>query len=137
MKSLILVLGLVAILSFEGAFAYSGDLTFYYEWRGGYGSCGLERSRYDEFYVSALSRKWMNLLPNPNNHPLCAADKCIQLWGRRGSVVVKISDTCEGCKGDDVDVADSVFPLLDDPNLGRVPVTWEFVNCHTNPPGRR
>jgi len=118
----------------------SGDVTFYYEWNGGYGSCGLERSRYDRYYVAALSRKYMNLPPgqtNPNNHPMCAADKCLRIYGARGSVVLKISDTCEGCRDDDVDVADSVFPLLDDPNRGRVRMNWEFVNCHSNPPGPR
>ena len=117
-----------------------GDVTFYYEWNGGYGSCGLERSRYDKFYVAALSRKYMNLPPgmtNPNNHPMCGESHCLQIRGARGTVVVKVSDTCEGCKNDDVDIADSVFPLLDDPNRGRVSMEWSFVDCRTNPPGRK
>lgn len=68
-------------------------------------------------------------MTNPNNHPLCAADKCIEVHGERGSVKLKISDTCEGCANNDVDVADQIFPLLDDPVKGRVRVTWRFVSC--------
>lgn len=123
-----------------GALGLTGDLTYYTEWRGGYGSCGLDRARSDQFYVAALSRKYMNLPPgmtNPNNHPICNADRCLEITGRRGRVVLKISDTCEGCKNDDVDVADTVFPMLEDPNLGRVKVSWRFVNCFSNPPGRK
>jgi expansin (peptidoglycan-binding protein) len=107
-------------------------MTYYHEWRGNYGSCGLERSKWDQFYVAALSRERMALPPgmtNPNNHPLCAANRCIRVNGVRGSVILKISDTCWGCAYDDVDVADSVFPMLDDPNKGRVKVSWEFTSC--------
>lgn len=109
--------------------AFTGDLTYYTEWNGNYGSCGLERSKYDPYYVAALSRERMSGVSNPNNHPLCQPDKCIKINGARGSVVVKISDTCWGCQRDDVDVADSVFPLLDDPWKGRVKVTWDFCDC--------
>lgn len=107
-------------------------MTYYYEWRGNYGSCGLDRSRYDDRYVAALSRYHMQLpsgITNPNNHPLCAPQHCIRVSGAKGSVTLKISDTCWGCARDDVDVADTVFPLIDDPWKGRVKVNWEFVNC--------
>lgn len=137
-KSFIALIVLITLL--EEAKGLSGDLTYYHEWRGNYGSCGLDRSMHDQFYVAALSRKYMNLPPgqtNPNNHPMCGDSHCLQIWGARGSVVLKVSDTCEGCRDDDVDVADSVFPMLDDPNKGRVRVNWEFVDCHSNPPGPR
>lgn len=86
----------------------------------------------DPYYVLALSKFFMKLPPhvtNPNKHPLCARDRCAQINGKRGSVVLKISDTCDACKAYDVDVADSIFPLLDDPEKGRVKVTWKFVSC--------
>ncbi|KAG5669872.1 hypothetical protein PVAND_000163 [Polypedilum vanderplanki] len=120
-------LALFTILSIVNA--YSGDLTYYTSWRGNFGSCGLERSKWDAFYVAALSRARMSGSANPNKHPLCAANKCIKINGARGSVVVKISDTCGACKYDDVDIADTVFPLLDDPKKGRVKVTWDFTDC--------
>jgi hypothetical protein len=97
---------------------YKGDITYYYEWRGNYGSCALNASKSDPFHVAALSRHWMQLpknITNPNNHPLCGNDFCIKVNGKRGSVVLKVSDTCYGCKQHDVDVADKIFPLLDDP----------------------
>jgi hypothetical protein len=113
----------------SSAHAFYGDMTYYTEWRGNYGSCGLERSKYDEFYVAALSYARMSGSPNPNNHPLCAPDKCIRITGARGAVVVKISDTCMSCQYDDIDIADTVFPLLDDPFKGRVKVNWQFSDC--------
>lgn len=67
---------------------------------------------------------------NPNKHPLCKPDKCIEIRGSRGTVQLKISDTCAGCKNYDVDVADEVFPRLEDPAKGRVKVTWRFINCN-------
>jgi hypothetical protein len=66
---------------------------------------------------------------NPNKHPYCAADRCAKIKARKGSVVLKISDTCWACKDYDVDVADDIFPLLDDPAKGRVKASWEFVKC--------
>lgn len=118
--------------------ALKGDLTYYYEWRGNFGSCGLQVSRRNKFYVAALSRFYMKLplnVTNPNNHPLCTENYCIKVKGQRGAVVLKVSDTCGGCKAYDVDVAHSVFPLLDDPLKGRVKVTWDWVDCRRNKPG--
>ncbi|CRK90409.1 CLUMA_CG004180, isoform A [Clunio marinus] len=117
---------------------YVGDATFYTEWRGGYGSCGLDRALYDPFYVCALSRHFMALPPgmtNPNNHPKCDPQWCVEVKGIRGTIVVKVSDTCWGCQAYDVDVADAVYHYLDDPNKGRVRMNWRFVDCRTNPPG--
>lgn len=68
-------------------------------------------------------------ITNPNKNPICNANRCIRVNGRRGSVILKISDTCDACKYNDVDVADTVFPLLDDPAKGRVKMTWEFTDC--------
>lgn len=72
---------------------------------------------------------------NPNRHPLCEEENCVKVYGPRGSVVLKVSDTCLSCRPHDIDVADSVFPLLDDPKKGRVKMTWRFVDCRSNPPG--
>ncbi|CAH1728386.1 unnamed protein product [Chironomus riparius] len=120
----------LAFVAFANAFY--GDLTYYTEWNSNYGSCGLERSKTDRFYVAALSRARMALpasITNPNKHPLCAWNRCIKVTGKRGSVVLKISDTCWACGYNDVDVADTVFPFLDDPVKGRVKINWEFTDC--------
>lgn len=67
---------------------------------------------------------------------MCSEPYCIKVSGKRGSVVLKVSDTCPSCKAHDVDVADRIFPLLDDPKRGRVPMNWKFVDCRKNPPGK-
>lgn len=118
---------------------HKGDVTFHYEWRGNYGSCALKQSRKDPFYVAALSRFFMKLprnTTNPNKHPLCADPYCIKVNGKRGSVVLKVSDTCHSCKAHDVDVADNIFLMLEDPKKGRVKMTWQWVDCRKTPPGK-
>lgn len=119
---------------------YEGDVTFHYEWRRSFGSCALSDSKKDPFFVAAMSRFFMELpsnITNPKNHPLCMPHHCIKVNGKRGSVILKVSDTCAGCKAHDVDVAHKVFPLLDDPNRGRVKMTWNLVDCRENPPGKQ
>jgi hypothetical protein len=135
MKTLQIVVSVFLLISsIEGK---SGDLTYYCFWNQGYGSCGLDISMHNKFYVAALSRAYMKVPPdgNPNHCAMCADNVCIKVTGAKGSVVLKVSDTCEGCKTDDVDIADTVFPMLDDPAKGRVPCTWDFVDCGSNPPG--
>jgi len=68
-------------------------------------------------------------ITNPNNHPLCAEQHCVKINGKRGSVVLKVSDTCYGCRPYDVDIADKIYPLLDDPRKGRIKMTWRFIDC--------
>jgi hypothetical protein len=136
---LLILTSLLVNFSASNRTAFKGDVTFYYEWRGNYGSCALDQAKRDPFYVAALSRFFMKLpinITNPNNHPYCAEANCIRVSGKRGSVVLKVSDTCYGCKPHDVDVADRVFPLLDDPNKGRVKMTWKWVDCSKTPPGK-
>lgn len=67
---------------------------------------------------------------NPNKHPLCQASKCVEIRGSRGTVQLKISDTCPACAAYDVDVADEIFPHIEDPFKGRVKVQWRFINCN-------
>ncbi|CAG9805199.1 unnamed protein product [Chironomus riparius] len=111
---------------------FKGDITYYYEWRGNYGSCALNKSLSDPYQVAALSRHWMKLpknITNPNNHPLCEEQHCVKINGKRSSVVLKVSDTCYGCRPYDVDIADKIYPLLDDPRKGRIKMTWRFIDC--------
>lgn len=141
-KTFVGLLLLLLVVNFIAGYknqTYKGDVTFYYEWRGNYGSCALQRAKKDPFYVAAMSRFFMKLplnITNPNNHPYCMAQHCVKISGKRGSVVLKVSDTCVGCKPHDVDVADRVFPLLDDPNKGRVVMSWKWVDCRKHPPGK-
>lgn len=141
-KSLVGLLLLFVAVSSSERFknqTYKGDVTYYYEWRGNYGSCALNVSKKDPFYVAAMSRYFMKLplnITNPNKHPFCMEQHCVKVTGKRGSVTLKVSDTCYGCKPYDVDVADKVFSLLDDPKKGRVKMYWKWVDCRTEPPGK-
>lgn len=112
---------------------YIGDIKFSDEWRGFFGSCGIEESTSDPHYVAALSLHWMKLpkgQTNPNNHRLCSEENCLMLKGKRGSAVVKVSDTCYGCEPHDVTIADEVFKMLDDPRAGHAKMTWKFIDCN-------
>lgn len=123
---------------FDGQ-VYSGEATYYEYWKDGYGSCGLDRSMKDPFYVAALANKFMRepaSITNPNNRYLCQPHYCVRVTGPKGSIVVKVSDTCEGCKDNDIDLADSVYPYVAEKDAGRVKVTWSFVDCNQYPPGK-
>jgi hypothetical protein len=114
-----------------------GDVTFYSEWKTNPGSCGFIPNS-NQYRVAALSSKYMKLPPgmtNPNNHPICDKRNCILLKGPNGAMVVKVTDTCAGCKDDDVDVADDAYANLANPDAGRVAMQWRFVDCNQYPLG--
>lgn len=141
MQSTSLKLLLVVSLGFlQSGDTLRGDVTYYSGWNHGWGSCGLDISMENQFYVLALGMKYMTLPENEtntHNHPLCGPNACAKIYGERGTVVLKISDTCGGCLDDNIDVADTVFPMLDDPIKGVVPMDWEFVDCSVDPPGKK
>ena len=47
---------------------YEGDVTYYTEWAITYGSCGFTYPPYSDYYVAALSNKFM-ALPNGITNP--------------------------------------------------------------------
>jgi len=49
------------------------------------------------------------------------------ITGPKGSVTVVFVDKCPGCNKGDVDLSPAAFNKIADPDQGRVPVTWEFV----------
>jgi hypothetical protein len=69
------------------------------------------------------------------NHPLCADNYCIQVEGPNGALVAKITDSCAGCKPNDVDLSDTIYQYVADVDKGRVQVKWHFVDCKENKPG--
>lgn len=117
-----------------------GWVTYYTEWKWAYGSCGVIPTTPE--YVCALSSKYMafpNGKGNPNNHPLCGPKYCVLVRGERGSAVVKISDTCGACirdGGDNLDLADELYPMVTDPIKGKNNIQWKFVDCAIYHPGK-
>jgi expansin (peptidoglycan-binding protein) len=61
---------------------------------------------------------------NPNNNPLCG--KYINATGPKGSVRVKIVDTCPPCVKGDLDLSPAAFNEIADFAAGRVPISWTF-----------
>lgn len=99
--------------------SYSGDGTFY---APGLGSCGWDNSASD--LIVALNHGQMANGANSNKNPNCG--KSITVHGPKGSVTVKIVDTCPGCANGDVDLSPAAFNKIANAAQGRVPVTWSW-----------
>ena len=121
------LLSLLALRT-QAATVYKGDGTFYSP-SVGFGSCGHQNQ--DTDHVAALATGSMSLYnpSNPNNNPLCGHK--VKVWESAkpaNSVVVSIVDTCPGCHGKyDLDLSPAAFNKLADPNVGRIKISWEFV----------
>lgn len=103
----------------SGSGSHSGDATYY---GTGLGSCG-EVSK-DSDMIVALNHGQMANGANPNHNQLCG--KTITAHGPKGSVTVKIVDTCPGCANGDLDLSPAAFAKIADMAQGRVPITWDF-----------
>ncbi|KAL1757609.1 RlpA-like double-psi beta-barrel-protein domain-containing protein-containing protein [Schizophyllum commune] len=108
------------------ASAFSGDGTFY---AAGLGACGITNS--DTDMIAAISSTYFDAYPgatgNPNSNPICG--KQIRATYGSSSVVVAITDRCAGCAGEyDIDFTPSAFSQIADQALGRIEITWEFVD---------
>lgn len=99
--------------------SHSGDATYY---DAGLGSCGQVSENSD--MIVALNHGQMANGANPNNNELCG--KTITAHGPKGSVTVKIVDTCPGCANGDLDLSPAAFSKIADMAQGRVPITWDF-----------
>ncbi|ORY02092.1 hypothetical protein K493DRAFT_196272, partial [Basidiobolus meristosporus CBS 931.73] len=54
--------------------------------------------------------------------PMCG--KCLKVYTRLGSVVVKVRDLCATCSKGDVDLTPTAFKRIAPLHLGRVNVKW-------------
>ncbi|OAD00420.1 hypothetical protein MUCCIDRAFT_148187, partial [Mucor lusitanicus CBS 277.49] len=93
---------------------FTGDGTFY---NPGLGSCGQDNSSDD--LIAALNGA------NPNHNPICG--KYINVKGPKGSVKVKIVDTCPPCVKGDVDLSPAAFGKIADFDAGRVKISWSWA----------
>ncbi|KAI2642587.1 RlpA-like double-psi beta-barrel-protein domain-containing protein-containing protein [Xylaria nigripes] len=102
----------------------TGDLTYY---ATGLGACGVTNSESDS--IVAISKDLFDQYTpngNPNLNSLCGRQIQINLNGK--SAIVTVEDRCVGCAMNDLDVPVAVFSELADPALGRVSMTWDWVN---------
>ncbi|CAO3656124.1 unnamed protein product [Mucor fragilis] len=99
---------------------YSGEATYY---NTGLGSCGWDNAESE--MVVALNHGQMENGENSNHNPLCG--RRITATGSKGSVTVKVVDTCPGCANGDLDLSPAAFAKIADMADGRVPVSWSWA----------
>ncbi|KHC41580.1 hypothetical protein W5O_03365 [Candida albicans Ca6] len=103
---------------------FSGEGTFY---STGLGSCGITST--DSDFIVAISHELYDSKSvgnNPNHNPLC--NKKIRAFYEGKSVDVTVVDRCEGCAYNDLDFSPAAFDKLADESLGRIDITWEWLN---------
>lgn len=66
---------------------------------------------------------------NPNNNPTCG--KYINVHGPKGSVKVKVVDTCPPCVSGDLDLSPAAFNEIGEFDKGRVSTSF-FLQCYHN-----
>ncbi|KAI8384684.1 RlpA-like double-psi beta-barrel-protein domain-containing protein-containing protein [Radiomyces spectabilis] len=99
---------------------YTGEGTFYFT---GLGSCGEVNE--DSDFIAALNAPQMANGANPNHNPICG--RKARVTGPKGSVVVKIVDTCPPCQHGDLDLSPGAFEKIADFDDGRVKIDWHWV----------
>lgn len=100
----------------EARKSYSGDATYY---DVGLGSCGDTNSNSE--MVAALSE---DLMGSGSGSDYCG--KSITIKGKKGSVTVKVVDTCPGCGREDIDLSPAAFKKLGALSQGVLPITWSL-----------
>ncbi|KAI9315201.1 RlpA-like double-psi beta-barrel-protein domain-containing protein-containing protein [Dichotomocladium elegans] len=104
----------------SGKGSFNGDGTWY---DVGLGSCGWNNDNSE--LVAAVNHVQMANGGNPNNNPNCG--KTITINGPKGSVNVKVVDTCPGCSYGDIDLSPAAFEKIADLSAGRVQIDWTFA----------
>ena len=111
-----------------------GIATFYDA--DGTGNCGFDASP-DDLMVVAPNKERLYA-----GAALCGA--CLRVTGAKGSVIVRVTDSCPldtpdndcGDTGADLDLSAQAFARIDDPDRGKVEVTFEVVTCDVKGPLR-
>lgn len=103
---------------------HTGEATYYAA--DGSGNCSFPAGPADFPMVAAM---------NAADYAASAAcGACVQIDGPDGQIVVRIVDQCPECPQGDIDLAEAAFPMIAEPVLGRVPITWRYVSCATTGP---
>jgi expansin (peptidoglycan-binding protein) len=98
----------------------SGEATYYAA--TGEGACSFDASP-DDLMVAALNA------PDWQGSAWCGA--CVRVSGPQGEVDVRIVDLCPECASGDLDLSPQAFDKVAERHLGRVPISWTFVSCHS------
>lgn len=98
-----------------------GIATFYAA--TGAGNCSFDPTP-DDLDVVALN------FPEYATSAACGA--CMKVTGSKGSVVVRVVDSCPECEEHHLDLSREAFAKIADPKDGRVPITYQTVSCQTS-----
>ncbi|CAF9925453.1 MAG: hypothetical protein HETSPECPRED_005841 [Heterodermia speciosa] len=106
-----------------------GQMTYY---NPGLGACGLTSSASENICaISHVLYDAHNVNGNPNDNPLCGhrirATRFDEGRGEVRSLVLVVVDRCEACAAGDIDLSPGAFEQLEDPEKGRVPVSWVWL----------
>jgi expansin (peptidoglycan-binding protein) len=104
----------------------TGEATFY-DFADGSGNCMFDASP-DDLRVAAMNHD------DYLESGVCGA--CAHLVGPSGEVTVRIVDQCPDCPKGNIDLSPSAFDEIAKRELGRVPITWQYVECGVSGPLR-
>jgi len=104
--------------------SHSGEAT-YYDFADGSGNCSFPATP-DDLMVGAMNHV------DYAASAVCGA--CVALTGPSGSVTIRVVDQCPECPEGDIDLSPDAFSKIAALELGRVPITWDYVPCDVSGP---
>ena len=103
--------------------ARAGIATYYDA--DGSGNCSFDKSSGDMDVVALDMESYAA-------SALCGG--CIDVEGPKGSVRVRVVDSCPPCEKSHLDLSEQAFAKIADPVDGKVKITWKVVSCDTAGP---
>jgi expansin (peptidoglycan-binding protein) len=91
----------------------------------GAGNCSFDATP-DDLDVAAMDA------PEYDNSNVCG--ECVAITGPKGNVTVRIVDQCPECEVGHLDMSQSAFAKIADVSAGKVPITWNVVECNVTGP---
>ncbi|MEO7111142.1 MAG: expansin EXLX1 family cellulose-binding protein [Polyangiaceae bacterium] len=111
-----------------GTGSYTGKsesgVATYYDATGA-GNCSFDTTP-DDLDVAAMNA------PEYDNSNVCG--ECVAITGPKGNVTVRIVDQCPECETGHLDLSQEAFAKIADVSAGRVPITWNVVECNVTGP---
>ncbi|KAK0401240.1 hypothetical protein QR680_015662 [Steinernema hermaphroditum] len=102
-----------------------GDFTYYND--AGYGACGTQMNAGTEDLVAISYKYWTTA--NPNDDPLCK-NVCVRVSYNGKTIIVPVKDKCPSCDSQHIDLSQTAFAQLADPNDGHIyGAQWSFEQC--------
>lgn len=113
--------GVVAQHGFAGK-TMKGDMTYF---TPDLGACGWTNTESD--FIVAVSAELFDIFGGgiSNGNPVCGHKIRIHKNGK--TVVATITDECPPCTQGSIDMSPALFSYLENPDVGRTSVEWEFI----------